>query len=267
MKKVIVSICLLAVVIIGCHKVPITNRKQLNLLPETELIGMSLTAYQEFLTENPPVKSGSKDEKLVKRLGQEISVAVEEFMKQEGLSKRLEGYAWEFNLVNDNTVNAWCMPGGKVVVYSGLLQVTQNEDALACVMGHEIAHAIARHGNERMSKGLLIQAGGMALSVALSQKPKLVHDLFLQSYGISSSLGMLKYSRMNETEADKLGLIFMAMAGYNPSEAVNLWIRMGEASGGQAPPEFLSTHPSNETRIADIKAYLPTAMKYYKKKG
>ncbi|MGZ4056314.1 MAG: M48 family metallopeptidase, partial [Bacteroidia bacterium] len=190
---------------------------------------------------------------------------VEAFMKDKGLSSRLDGYKWEFNLVNQNEVNAWCMPGGKVVVYSGLLPVTQTEPALACVMGHEIAHAVARHGNERMSQGLLVQAGGAALSVALSEKPQLTQDLFMQSYGLTSQLGMLKYSRTHESEADKMGIIFMAMAGYDPTEAVAFWDRMAKSTGGNAPPELLSTHPSDETRIADIKAFLPEAMKYYKK--
>jgi len=158
------------------------------------------------------------------------------------------------------------MPGGKVVVYSGLLAVTQTENALACVMGHEIAHAVARHGNERMSQGLLVELGGVALSVALSQKTQLTHDLFLQSYGIGSQLGMLKYSRTHESEADKMGLVFMAIAGYDPNEAVGFWERMSKASGGNQPPELLSTHPSDETRIADIKAFLPEALKYYKKR-
>jgi predicted Zn-dependent protease len=192
--------------------------------------------------------------------------AVEIFMNEKGLSSRLDGYQWEFHMVNENTVNAWCMPGGKVVVYSGLLPVTQTEGALACVMGHEIAHAVARHGNERMSQGLLVQAGGVALSVALSQKPQMTQNLFLQSYGITSQLGMLKYSRTHESEADKMGLVFMAIAGYDPSEAVAFWERMEKTSAGNKPPEILSTHPSDATRIGDIKAFLPEAMKYYKKK-
>jgi predicted Zn-dependent protease len=157
------------------------------------------------------------------------------------------------------------MPGGKVVVYTGLLPVTQDEAGLAVVMGHEIAHAIARHGNERMSQGMLVQLGGLALAVAVSQKPEATQNIFLQSYGITSTLGVLKYSRTHESEADKMGLVFSAIAGYDPNVAVSFWERMA-AAGGQQPLELLSTHPSDETRINDIKEFLPEAMKYYKKK-
>lgn len=254
----------LAIIFTACQKVPITGRKQVSLIPESEMIGMSLVSYKDFLAKNPPIAANDQNVQLVKKVGDNISKAVEAFMKQKGLSDRLVGYKWEFNLVNDKMVNAWCMPGGKVVVYSGLLAVTQTEMALACVMGHEIAHAVARHGNERMSQGMIVQLGGVALDVALSQKTQLTRDLFAQSYGISSQLGMLKYSRLHESEADKLGLVFMAMAGYNPQEAVAFWERMSKASGGNKPYELLSTHPSDETRIADIKKFLPQAMSYYK---
>lgn len=266
MKKIFFLPFLLLIILIACEKVPITGRKQVNLVAESEMIGMSLTSYKEFLTKNPAVSDANADAQLVKKVGNNIANAVEAFMKDKGLSSRLKGYQWEFNLVNDKTVNAWCMPGGKVVVYSGLLPVTQTETALACVLGHEIAHAVARHGNERMSQGLLVQLGGVALSVALSQKTQLTQDLFMQSYGVGSQLGMLKYSRTHESEADKMGLVFMAMAGYNPEEAISFWERMASAGGGNQPPELLSTHPSDATRIADIKAFLPEAMKYYKKK-
>lgn len=266
MKKGLLLTLLITVATIACQKVPITGRRQVNLVSESEMIGMSLTSYAEFLSKNPPVAQSDANAQMVSRIGKNMQKAVEIFMGEKGLSSRLEGYKWEFNLVNDKSVNAWCMPGGKVVVYSGLLPVTQTEAGLACVMGHEIAHAVARHGNERMSQGLLIQVGGAALSVALSQKPQLTQDLFLQSYGISSQLGMLKYSRTHESEADKMGLIFMAIAGYDPNEAIGFWERMEKASGGNQPPEILSTHPSDATRIADIKAFLPEAMKHYKKK-
>jgi predicted Zn-dependent protease len=266
MKKGVFLVFALTIAAIACQKVPITGRKQVSLINEREMIGMSLTSYKEFLAKNPPVPASDANARMVKKIGVDMQRAVETFMKDKGLAKRLEGYQWEFNLVNENSVNAWCMPGGKVVVYSGLLPVTQTEGALACVMGHEIAHAVARHGNERMSQGLLVQVGGIALSVAVSEKPQLTQDLFLQSYGITSQLGMLKYSRTHESEADKMGLIFMAIAGYDPTEAISFWERMAKASGGNAPPEILSTHPSDDTRIADIKAFLPEAMKYYKKK-
>lgn len=263
MKKNIVIAGLFAAVV-ACQKVPITGRKQLTLMPESEMISLSLTSYREFLAKNPPVSDSDPNTQLVKNVGRKVSQAVETFMKQKGLSSKLQGYKWEFNLVNSAEVNAWCMSGGKVVVYSGLLPVTQTETALACVMGHEIAHAVARHGSERMSQGLLQQAGGLALDVALAQKPALTRNILLQSYGVGSTLGLLAYSRTQESEADKMGLVFMAMAGYDPGEAVAFWERMAKSSGGKAPIELLSTHPSDATRIADIKAYLPTARKYYK---
>src|ERR1019366_1774338 len=265
MKKTTIFLCsIIAITFVACERVPITGRRQVSLIPESEMIGMSLTSYNEFLTKNPAVPANDANEQLVKKVGNNIANAVEAFMKQQGLSSRLAGYKWEFNLVNENTVNAWCMPGGKVVVYSGLLAVTQTETALACVLGHEIAHAVARHGNERMSQAMIVQAGGVALDVALSQKTQLTRDLFAQSYGIGSQLGTLKYSRTHESEADKMGLVFMAMAGYNPQEAVAFWERMEKSNTGKKPNELLSTHPSDETRVADIKKFLPQAMKYYK---
>ncbi len=248
----------------SCFKVPISGRRQMNLLPESTMIGMSISSYKEFLTKNPSLSSSDAQSQMVKNVGARIQSAVNRYLGQKKMSDRVKGYKWEFNLVNDNTVNAWCMPGGKVVVYNGLLPVTQDEAGLAVVMGHEIAHAIARHGNERMSQGLLVQVGGMALQVALAQKPQETQNLFFQSYGIASTLGTLKYSRVHESEADKMGLVFMAMAGFDPSVAIPFWERMAK-QGGAKPLEILSTHPSDETRIKDIKAYLPQALKYYKK--
>ena len=260
----LLSLTLLFSITSCVEKVPITGRKQLSLVPESELVAMSLTEYQTFLSGHAPLPITDARAQMVKRVGEKIKAAVTQFMNDKGLSSGIAGYQWEFNTVNEDAVNAWCMPGGKVVVYTGLLPVTMDESSLAIVMGHEIAHAIARHGNERMSQGLLVQAGGVALSVALSQKPQETQNLFLQSYGITSQLGMLKYSRTHESEADKMGLVFAAMAGYDPNVAVAFWERMA-AQGGQKPLEFLSTHPSDETRIKDIKEFLPEALKYYKK--
>lgn len=263
-KQYIIGL-MLAVTFSSCtEKVPITGRKQLSLVSENELVTMSLTEYQKFLAEHKPLPATDPREELVRKVGTRIQNAVTQFMSQKGLSKRIEGYKWEFNTVEDPAVNAWCMPGGKVVVYTGLLPVTQDESSLAIVMGHEIAHAVARHGNERMSQGLVVQLGGLALALAVSQKPEATQNIFLQSYGITSQLGILKYSRTHESEADKLGLVFAAMAGYDPNVAVSFWQRMA-AKGGSQPIELLSTHPSDETRIADIKKFLPEAMKYYKK--
>jgi predicted Zn-dependent protease len=264
--KRIAAISLILLFIVSCSKVPITGRKQLNLLPESDMIGMSLTAYDEFLQENPPVSDRSEDGQMIKDMGARISTAVEQYLSDNGLSSRVEGFQWEFNVVDDPTVNAWCMPGGKVVFYTGIIDLAENEDQLAAVMGHEIAHAVARHGNERMSQGMATQLGVSAISVALSENPTVTNQLFMQSVGIGSQLGMLKFSRNHETEADKMGLIFMAMAGYDPQAAVSFWERMSEASGGAAPPEFMSTHPSHDTRIKDLQEYMPEAMKYYKKR-
>lgn len=267
MKTGLILKMALVIILVSCQKVPITGRKQVSILPESELISMSLTSYRDFLSKNPPAPASDPNAALVKQVGAKLAKAVEDFMRDKKLSSRLKGYKWEFNYVNNSAINAWCMPGGKVVVYSGLLPVTQTEASLACVMGHEVAHAVARHGNERMSQGLLVQGGGIALQVALAQKPQMTQDIFYQSYGIGSQLGMLKYSRVHESEADKMGLIFMAMAGYDPNEAIGFWQRMSQAGGGNAPIELLSTHPSDDTRIADIRKFLPQAMKYYKKRS
>ncbi|MCB0514689.1 MAG: M48 family metallopeptidase [Chitinophagales bacterium] len=263
MKTYFLGFLILLLTVGSCSKVPITGRKQVNLLPEDMMTSMSLTSYNDFLKEHKVISNGS-DADMVKKVGVKISTAASQYLTSHKLSDRIKGYKWEYNLVEDSQVNAWCMPGGKVVFYTGILPITQNETGMAVVMGHEIAHAIARHGNERMSQGLAVQLGGIGLAVAMSNKPQETQNLFLQSYGIGSTLGMLKYSRTHESEADKMGLIFMAMAGYNPQEAVPFWQRMKTMSGGQAPPEFLSTHPSNETRIKDLKEYMPQALKYYK---
>jgi predicted Zn-dependent protease len=246
----------------ACSKVPITKRKQMNLLPESELMSMSLTSYRDFLKENPAV-NGTAESAMVKNVGQKISAAVTRFMNQNGEGKRLQGYAWEFNLVNTAEANAWCMSGGKVVVYKGLLPLTQDESGLAIVMGHEVAHAVARHGNERMSQQLLAAGIGLGLDVATANQNPQVRNILLASYGVGSTLGVLAYSRTHETEADKLGLIFAAMAGYDPQKAISFWERMA-AKGGAKPPELLSTHPSDQTRIKNLRAFMPTALKYYK---
>jgi len=261
-----ISLILIASFALSCSKVPVTGRRQLNMLPESQLMSMSLTNYKSFLSEHSVVSEGKANADQVKSVGSKMSVAVEKFLAEEGQSKRVKNYTWEFNLVDDELVNAWCMPGGKVVVYTGLMPVAVDETGLAVVMGHEIAHAIARHGNERMSQLLLVQGGGVALAVSTSQKPTLTRNLFMMAYGVGSVLGTLSYSRKHESEADKMGLVFMALAGYNPEKAVDFWERMA-AQGGSRPPELLSTHPSSDTRISDIQEFLPIAMTYYKPKG
>ena len=265
MKRIIIfAILSFSIFIIdSCKSIPITGRRQLAFVPESMLLDMSLTNYNEFLKENVPVSSGNNDAKLVKNTGGRVASAVQKFLKENGEKDRIKDFKWEFNLVDDPTVNAWCMPGGKVVVYSGIIPVTQNDAGLACVMGHEIAHAVARHGNERMSQQLVVMLGALSLDVALKEKPEQTRQIFNLAYGVGSTLGTLAYSRKQESEADKLGMIFMAMAGYNPAEAITFWERM-DAQNQQQVPEFLSTHPSNKRRIEDLKKFLPEAQKYYK---
>jgi predicted Zn-dependent protease len=264
MKK-IVSFVLVVAVMISCTQNLVTGRKQLSLVSETELQGLARQEYQTFLSSNKVVSAGSnKDAEMVHRVGTRIAAAIKTYYDGKGQTSVLEGYQWEFNLVDNKEVNAWCMPGGKVVVYTGILPITQNEAALAIVMGHEIAHAIAQHGSERMSQGLLQQLGGAALQVALANKPAQTQNLFMTAYGIGSTVGgLLPFSRKEESEADKYGLYFAAMGGYNPQEAVPFWERMA-AAGGAKQPEFLSSHPADNTRIANIKANMPQALKFYK---
>lgn len=248
----------------SCTRVPITGRKQVNIIPKSQLYPMSFTQYGDFM-KNAKVSNNVQQTQMIKNVGNKIKNAVEQYMKEKKLTKRLKDYSWEFNLIEDPNVNAWCMPGGKVVFYTGILPITQNETGVAVVMGHEVAHAIAEHGGERMSQGLIQQMGGVALSVAMSEKSEQTRNLWMAAYGAGSQVGvMLPFSRMHESEADKLGLIFMAIAGYNPNEAIAFWERMAKLKGGNQP-EFLSTHPSDKTRIDDLKEYMPEAMKYYKK--
>ncbi len=262
--KILIATILLALTVYYCSTVPITGRSQLNLIPASEINALSFQQYDEFLKTNK-LSTDAEKTAMVKRVGVNIQRAVESYFAQHNLSKELQGYSWDFNLIESPEVNAWCMPGGKVVVYTGILPITQDETGLAVVMGHEIAHAIAQHGNERMSQGLLQQLGGVALSVALKDEPALTQNLFMAAYGVGTTVGvMLPFSRKHESEADRLGLIFMSMAGYNPNAAVDFWTRMSAMKGGAQPLEFLSTHPSDATRIADIKKHLPEALKYYK---
>jgi len=253
-------------VLTSCSTVPITGRSQLNLIPGSSMLSMSLQQYDSFLKEHKP-STNKEQTDMVKRVGARIQNSVERYFTANGMGSRLADYKWEFNLVEDKQVNAWCMPGGKVVVYTGILSVAQGETGLAVVMGHEISHAIAEHGSERMSQGLLAQFGGVALAEALSTQPAATQQLWMSAYGVGTQYGaILPYSRMQESEADRLGLIFMAMAGYDPNEAISFWQRMASQKGGQAPPEFLSTHPSDAARIEKIKQLIPEAMNHYKKK-
>ena len=259
-RKFALASCLF--VAAACSTVPITGRRQLSLVSDAEMNTMAATEYQKVLASSRVVSSGEQAA-MVKRVGQRIQQAVETYFRQQNAQSQLEGYAWEFNLIDDKQENAWCMPGGKVAVYSGILPITQDETGLAVVMGHEIAHAVAKHSSERMSQQMAAQGLGGVLSASAGQNPTATQNVFMQVVGAGSQLGLLKYGRSQESEADHLGLIFMAMAGYNPDGAVAFWQRMEAREGQAAPPEFLSTHPSSGTRIADIQRELPEARKYY----
>ena len=268
MKRAFISklviLCVFVLLAAGCSEVAITGRKQFNIVPSSTMNSMSFQSYSEFLSQNK-LSTNAEQTQMVKRVGARIQKAVENYAVENGIDDRLDGYKWEFNLVEDPNVNAWCMPGGKVVIYTGIMPVARDETGLAVVMGHEIAHAFAKHGAERMSQGLLVQMGGIALSTALDEYPEQTKNLFMQSYGVGTQVGfLLPYSRTHESEADHLGLIFMAMAGYNPEEAPAFWERMAAQSKGGAPPEFLSTHPAPETRIQNLRDLIPEAMTYYR---
>jgi len=265
MKSILFSV-LIAGFLGGCAMNMVTGRKQLSLVPESQLQTMALAEYNTFLTANKVLNASNNNAAMVDRVGVRIANAITKYYNDKGQGVVLEGYKWEFNTVESKDINAWCMPGGKVVVYTGLFTVTQNETALAIVLGHEIAHAVAKHGSERMSQGLVQQLGGVALDVALSQKPQQTKEMFAQVYGIGSQVGaMLPWSRQQETEADQFGLIFAAMAGYDPQEAIPFWQRMS-AVGGAKQPEFLSTHPSDATRMRKLQQFMPEALKYYTRK-
>jgi len=268
MRKIFLTAIVAATLLFNsCSTVPLTGRSRLDLVSNDQVLPMAFQAYGEFLTENKAtVLPASNAQALkVKTIGSRLISAVQTYMNNNNYGNLIKDYKWEVNVVQNNEKNAWCMPGGKIVVYTGILPVTQDDAGLATVMGHEIAHAIAGHSAERMSQQLAAQGLGAAAGAALSKNPQ-AQSIFNAGYGIGGQVAMLKFSRNQELEADRLGLIFMAMAGYNPQSATSFWTRMASASqSGQKPPEFLSTHPSDATRIAQIQKYLPEAQQYYKK--
>ena len=246
-----------------CATVPVTDRPQLQLVSRSELLEMSFSQYEEFLAEHTVI-TGTPEAETVSRVGRRIAEAVETHMREIGREDELRDYAWEFRLIDDEQVNAFAMPGGKIAIFSGILPVTEDETGLAVVMGHEVAHTVAGHGNERVSQALLTQLGGMALSVAIREEPETAQNLWLAAYGLGAQVGvLLPYSRLHESEADRLGMIFMAMAGYDPREATDFWQRMAAAREAPSPPEFVATHPSDERRISDLEEALPEAMQHY----
>ena len=256
MKKLVLVIAIFMGVV-GCKVNPFTGQKVLNFYPNSQIFPMAFAQYDQFLTDNNVVEN-TAEARMITNVGQRISSASERWLAANGYPGYLNDYKWEYNLVNDETVNAWCMPGGKIVFYSGILPITQTERGVAVVMGHEVAHALADHGAQRMSAGTLQQVGAVAGNIAI--KDEQTRNMFNQAYGLGSTIGlMLPFSRSHETEADRIGLQIMAIAGYDPSEAAELWKRMKANSGNQAPPEFLSTHPSNDTRIANLTQWAPLA--------
>lgn len=256
---------IVSIILLSCNRNAITGRNQLSLFKEADLQQQSLTQYRSFLNTNKVLsKENNKDAEMVTRVGTKIAHAINEYYSSKGLSSELAGYKWEFNLVKNDEVNAWCMPGGKVVVYTGLLTITQNEDALAIVLGHEITHAVAHHGNERMSQAAIAQ-GIQIAGDAWTKNKEQTNQIFNSVFAPSAQVGfLLPNSRKQEYESDHYGLIFAAIAGYNPQEAISFWQRMSKA-GGKKPPEFLATHPSDENRIAKLQEYMQEALRYRKK--
>ena len=260
---VVATVCLVAL-LVSCTTVPVTGRRTLNLIPDSQLVSMSLESYQQVIGDSTLSKDRN-ELNMVARVGDRIARATESYLRAHGLPA--DQYTWEFNVIKDDEqVNAWAMPGGKIAVYTGILPVAMDDAGLAAILGHEVGHVVANHGNERMSQGLIVEFGGMGLSAALSQRPGATSDLFLASYGAAAEYGVLMpYSRLQESESDHIGLILMAIAGYHPEAAIGLWERMDE-EGGERPPEFMSTHPSPQSRIEDIRSHLPEAMAIYEQR-
>ncbi len=256
-----------AILFISCATNPFTGKQTLALVPNSQILPMAFQQYNQFLGENKVVK-GTSDAEMITRVGQKIAKASERWLNANGYAGYLKDYKWEYNLVDDKTVNAWCMPGGKIVFYTGILPIAKDETGIAAIMGHEVAHALANHGQQRMSAAQIQQVAGVATAAAIQNKSQETQQIIGTAFGLGSQLGvMLPFSRSHETEADRIGLQLMAIAGYNPDEAANLWRRMKANSGGQAPPEFMSTHPSSDTRIANLTAWAPAAKAEARKFG
>ncbi len=257
-KNIIVGFCTIGL-LFSCATNPLTGKKTLNFVSNSELFPSSFQEYGNFLKENKVI-SGSTDAKRVETVGVKIKNAAEKYLASLGQTQYLKDYRWEYKLVENKEVNAWCMPGGKIVVYSGIMPIAKNDAGLATVMGHEVSHALANHGAQRMSASQLQSLGAVGVAVATGGQSAEQQQMWQQYYGIGSQVGgMLPFSRSHETEADKIGLVLMAIAGYNPEESIAFWTRMSANSGGQAPAEMLSTHPSDATRIANLKAMIPEA--------
>lgn len=250
---------ILLAVVFSCAKNPFTGKSTMALVPNSQIFPSSFQQYGDFLAENKVLK-GTSDAKKIELIGMKIKTASERWLNANGHADYLDGYEWEYNLVQSDELNAWCMPGGKIVFYTGILPVCKDDAGIAAVMGHEVAHALANHGQQRMSAGMLQQLGAVGTQVAVGNKDPQTQALIMQAYGVGSQVGgMLPFSRSHESEADRIGLTLMAIAGYDPINAVKVWERMSALSNGQAPPEILSTHPSNQTRINELTALIPQA--------
>lgn len=261
MKTKHIAAFILLVFVFSCYRVPITNRHQIRLLPDVMVTNLALTSYNEFISKHNVVPVSDNRSQQLELVGNRMAKAANELFGAK-YKDRIKNQKWEYKLVEKSEVNAWCMPGGKIVFYTGILPYTVDEAGMAVVMGHEMAHAIAKHGNERLSQQLAIMMGGVTLDVAMQKNPEQTREIFKSLYGISATFGALAYSRQHEYEADKIGLVIMAKAGYDPQKAVEFWERMSQKGGGSIP-QFLSTHPSDENRIREMKKFMPTALKYY----
>lgn len=265
-NKMMLAACLL-LLSAACSTNPITGKKEFNIVSNDQLFPSAFAEYNSFLSQNKVI-TGTAQARMVESVGMKIRQAAERYYASKGLSNLLEGYKWEYKLVDDKAINAWCMPGGKIVVYTGILPVTKDEAGLATVMGHEVAHALLNHGAQRMSASQAQAVGAAGLALATSGQSAERQEMFQQYYGIGSQVGvMLPFSRSHESEADNIGLTLMAIAGYNPDNAITFWQRMSAQSGGGSTPEILSTHPSDATRIANIKKLAPKAKSEASKLG
>ena len=264
--KLYVSSIAVVAFMVACATNPFTGKKTMALVPNSQIFPMAFQQYDQFLNENKVV-TGTPQANKIKNIGQQIATASERWLNANGYAGYLKDYQWEYNLVDDPQVNAWCMPGGKIVFYTGILPIAQNDAGIAAIMGHEVAHALANHGQQRMSAAQYQAMGAVAGNIAFAKDEK-SQNIFNQAYGIGSTVGvMLPFSRGHESEADRIGLTLMAIAGYEPAEAANLWKRMKANAGGQAPPEFLSTHPSSDTRISNINSWVAEAKAEARKFG
>lgn len=264
MLKKIGVLFLIGLIGYSCATVPLSGRRQLSIIGNSEVLPLSYDQYSQVVKESKIVTNTPDGQKVV-NVGRRIASAVEQYLNENNYKSVTQGFAWEFNLIESDQVNAWCMPGGKVAFYTGIMPICQDETGIAVVMGHEVAHAIANHARERMSQGMVANGLLGGIQVAMGENPSLTQTIFLQAIGYGGQVGMLKFSRDQELEADQLGLIFMSIAGYDPRQAPAFWERMNANSGGASPPEFLSTHPGPIRRIERLQEQMPDAMVYYER--